>query len=142
MENPQNDTRSADDTVKEMAGALEAPNKEDPVTVRPFEAVPHDLKSTRKATKKIVKKKARAAEYKNKKQNTPRTPGLIKRTFASARLNVNMHSGPKGKKKGQGGKGGRGVSPSHKDEEEGMSMLSIGLLVGLLGVGGFYLMKK
>jgi hypothetical protein len=53
-----------------------------------------------------------------------------------------MHSGQKGKKKGKGGKGGRVVSPSNKDEEEGMSMLSIGLLVGLLGVGGFYLMKK
>ena len=137
MDNPQNDTRSADDTIKEMAGALEAPHKEDAVSVRPFEAVPHDLKSTRKATKKIVKKKARAAEYKNKKQNTPRTPGLIKRTFASARLNVNMHSGRKG---GKAKKGGR--APPSKDEEEGMSMLSIGLLVGLLGVGGFYLMKK
>ena len=53
----ENDTRSADDTRKEMAGALEAPKKEDPVTVCPFETVPHDLKSTRKATKKIVKKK-------------------------------------------------------------------------------------
>ena len=140
MENPDADTRSADDTIKEMAGALEAPKKEDPVTVRPFETVPHDFKSTRKVTKKIVKKKARAAEYKNKKQNTPKTPGFIKRTFASSCLNVNMHAGRKGKK-GKGNMKGRG-QPQSKEEEEGMSMLSIALVVGLLGVGGFYLMKK
>ena len=84
MENPDADTRSADDTIKEMAGALEAPKKEDAVTVCPFETVPHDLKSTRKATKKIVKKKARAAEYKNKKQNTPKTPGFIRRLAAAS----------------------------------------------------------
>ena len=84
-DNPDADDRSADDTVKQMAGALEAPLKDvAPVSVRPFEAAPHDLQSSRKKTKKVVKKKARAEAYKKVKANTPKTPSFIKKFMSSS----------------------------------------------------------
>ena len=57
-------------------------------------------------------------------------------------MNVDMRQRGGGHGKGKKKNGIMRGGPPTQDEEEGISLLTVGLLVGLLGVGGFYMVSK